>query len=177
MPFDKDALIDEFAQRVRAGEFDEEEKEGSEGTNSAPSQAENSTIKAIRAEAKRAEKRAAEAEAKAAELQAFKEETLKSTREAVLTAEGLAPRQQEAFLKMFDEVTNENVQVFKSEVLGVREEAEEGGVPAVPFAPAGFSTEKPIPPAIAGSAKVKEFVDQHGLDAAVKAWEDGKLKL
>jgi len=147
-----DALLEEFARLRDAVETATGETAPGitvePAATSGGAQGENSTIKAIRAEVKRAEKRATEAEAELAELRVFKETTTKKEQETLLTAAGLSPRQSEVFLKSFDAVTPENVQVFKSEVLGVREEAgETGTAPAVPFAPTGFineSADKPM---------------------------------
>ena len=143
MAFDTDALREEMTRLRDAVEA--ATGETAPGTTTEPAatsggaQGENSTIKAIRAEAKRAEKRAAELEAENVELRSFKETTVKQTQEALLTAAGLSPKQSEVFLKSYDEVSAENVQAFKSEVLGVREGAEgEGTTPSVPFAPTGF---------------------------------------
>ena len=178
MSEDIDALLLELATRVR----DAEERAGAgeegsgEGTKAAPAQSENSTIKAIRAEAKRAEKRAAEAEAELADLRKFREETTARAHEAVLAAAGLTPQQAALYLKAGEEVTEEAVQKFKSEVLGVREDAEEEGmVDSAPFAPAGSASERLAKP-IEGDA-VKAYVEKHGPEAAAKAWAEGKLKL
>jgi hypothetical protein len=152
MTSEQDALLAEFA-RLRDAVESLQEEEGTTSTDGPAqretSQAENSTIKAIRAEAKRAEKRAAEAEAELAELRAFKEEATQEKQQAILVGAGLTPRQAEVFLRSFDAVTPENVQVFKSEVLGVREAAEDesGLIDSQPFAPAGFvgeRSEKPL---------------------------------
>jgi hypothetical protein len=173
-----EALLEQITQLRDAVEEAQAEKASSEGEGTAPpAAAENSTIKAIRAEAKRAEKRAAEAEAKVVELAQFKEETVAAQRQAVLAHEGLTARQAEAFLAMGTEVTPETVRAFKSEVLGVSADPEgEGTVPSAPFAPAGFTPEKPEV-VVEGSDKVREFVEKHGADAAAKAWAEGKLKV
>ena len=167
-----DALLAEFA-RLRDAVEELSDGETAPSTTTEPaapsggSAGENSTIKAIRAEAKRAEKRAAEAEAEVAELRVFKEATTKREQETALTAAGLSPRQAEVFLKSFEEVTPENVQVFKSEVLGVREEAgEEGTVPSAPFAPTGF----------VGDSATKPMTRQE-LDAIAKESPERALEL
>ena len=178
MGLDPESLLD-LETRIRelreeAGEQGSEE----EGTVP-PAPAENSTIKAIRAEAKRAEKARAAAEAERDELRKFKEETVAAQRNAVFAAEGLTARQAEAALAMGVEATPESVRVFKSEVLGVSADAEGDGesVPAQTFAPAGFAPEKPEGLAVEGSQAVRDFVSKHGVDAAEKAWREGKLKL
>jgi hypothetical protein len=177
MAVDMEALMEELA-RVRES-IESAGEEVSEEEGKAPSaQPENSTIKAIRAEAKRAEKRAAVAEAEAAELRKFKEETTERESKSILASAGLTPSQAQFYLEAGKAVTPEAVQAFKSEVLGFREapEDEEGTAPAAPFAPAGFSSEKP-PETIVGREALKAYVDKHGLEAATKAWEEGKLKV
>lgn len=178
MPTDMDALLEELT-RLRdavedAREAGEESSEEAPKVGAAP--AENSTIKAIRAEAKRAEKRAAQAEAEAAELRKFRDETLASARQAALSAAGLSPKQSEVFLKANDEVTPELIASFKAEVLGVSDGTEEEGVPSAPFAPAGFASER-TPAIVEGGAAIRDFVAKHGVEAAEKAWQEGKLKL
>jgi hypothetical protein len=86
------------------------------------------------------------------ELEAFKTETETTARVNSLTNAGLNPRQAEVFLKSYDDVTDENVQVFKSEVLGLREEAQEGTTPNAPFAPTGLNLEN-----TEGMVSVKDF--------------------
>lgn len=176
MAFDKDALLAELTRLRDVVESAEAGEEGSEPEGIAPaSSGENSTIKAIRAEAKRAEKRAAAAEAEAAELRKFKEEATLAARTSALAQAGLTPSQAQVFMKAYDEVTDETVQAFKSEVLGVREEAGDEGVPSAPFAPTGFSSEKPVE-TVNTREDIKAFVEKHGVEAATKAWQDGKLK-
>lgn len=151
MAFDAEALL-ELETRIR--ELREEAGEAvTEEAGTAPAApAENSSIKAIREAAKAAEKRAREAEAQVKELAAFKAATEQKAREQTLVQAGLSPRQAEVFLKSFDEVSDENVQVFKSEVLGLREEGQEGAPASAPFAPAGFASER-----VEGQISVKDF--------------------
>jgi hypothetical protein len=177
MAFDMDALTLEQKTAVRAAlEALESEENDSEEEGKAPSAPpENSTIKAIRAEAKRAEKRAAAAEAEAAELRRFKEEAESERKQAALAAAGLTPRQAEVFLKASDEVTPEAIDAFKSEVLGVRAGSEDEGVPSAPFAPSGVVSEKPSE-VISGRDAVREYVQKHGVEAATKAWQEGKIQ-
>jgi len=176
MAVDMEALMEELARVRDAIESAGEEASEEEGTVPA-APAENSTIKAIRAEAKRAEKRAAQAEAERDELRKFKEEATTAAAQGKLSTAGLTPQQVSVFLKAYDEVTDENVRSFKSDVLGVSDDAEEEGtIPAAPFAPAGFSSER-SPVVTEGSKAVREYVAKHGVEAAEKAWQEGKLKL
>lgn len=151
MGFDPEALL-ELETRIREMREEAGDAGTEEATTAAAATAENSSIKAIRESEKAAQKRARDAEARVKELEAFKTETETTARVNSLTNAGLNPRQAEVFLKSYDDVTDENVQVFKSEVLGLREEAQEGTAPAQPFAPTGFISEH-----TEGQISVKDF--------------------
>jgi hypothetical protein len=151
MAFDAEALL-ELETRIR----ELREEAGEELSPGAPKAGagtvENSAIKQVREAQKAAEKRAKEAEARVAELEAFKTDAESKERMGTLTNAGLSPRQAEVFLKSFDEVNEENVQMFKSEVLGLGDTAQEGGTPEhghshpgpQPFAPTGFTGERSV---------------------------------
>lgn len=178
MPSKKDALLEAILATAAMDDDEEEKNDSDQEATVASGGAENSTIKAIRAEAKRAEKRAAAAEAEAAELRTFREETLARQREEQLSAAGLTKAQAEVFTKAFEEVNEENVRRFKSEVLGLSEQPGDDGerVPVGTFAPATFPSEKPLD-IVEGRENVRAYVAQHGIEAAQKAWAEGKLKL
>lgn len=58
-------------------------------------------------------------------LREFRERTVQQERADALNAAGLSPRQAEAYLKMYDEVSDEKLTEFKSDVLGNTQPAPE----------------------------------------------------
>jgi DNA-directed RNA polymerase subunit F len=132
-------------------ELELEEEKDTEREPVASKQSE--TVKQLRDFGKRAAKRAERAEEKLLEYQT-------KEREAALSGAGLSPRQQTAYLKMYDEVSDTSVAEFKREVLGIQE------APTDPEAPQPTPSTAPAPatfqPTVGGEApgaKEWEFAD------------------
>ena len=97
----------------------------------------NSAFKQVRDHARKLERDLKKLQAERDELQKFREETTVKMRQDALTSAGLSPRQTEAYMRLYDDVTPESVQEFKAEVLGIGEAPE----PKETFTPTGSSGE------------------------------------
>jgi hypothetical protein len=79
-------------------------------------------MKQVREALKRAKAAEAELRAERDELAAKFQARVEADTTAALQSAGLSPRQAEAYRKLYDEVTPENVGAFKTEVLGQTDE-------------------------------------------------------
>jgi len=98
---------------------------------------ENSAFAQVRSHAKKLERDLKKLQEERDELLKFREETNLKTRQDALLSAGLTPRQAEAYSRLYDDVTQESVQEFKAEVLGIGESPE----PKETFTPTGASGE------------------------------------
>jgi hypothetical protein len=89
-----------------------------------PEGKENNALRQVRDALKRANAERAELKAERDELAAKFQARVEADTTAALQSAGLSPRQAEAYRKLYDEVTPENVGAFKTEVLGQTNEAE-----------------------------------------------------
>lgn len=103
------------------------------------SESKNSSFKDLRDHARKLERSNKQFEKELEELRAFRAEVETERRYGALTEAGLNKRQGEAFLKLYDEVTPENISAFRAEVLG----AEVDDTPAVTFVPSAVGGEAP----------------------------------
>lgn len=97
----------------------------------------NSTMKQVRDHARKLERDLKKLQAERDELAKFREETTQKMRQDSLLSAGLTPRQTEAYLRLYDDVTPDSVAEFKAEVLGIGEAPE----PKETFTPTGSSGE------------------------------------
>lgn len=116
------------------GENEQESAEPAKGTEEKPT---NSAFKQLRDQAKRLERDLKKIQAERDELAKFREETTAKMRQDALASAGLSPRQTEAYMRLYDDVTPESVQEFKAEVLGIGEAPE----PKETFTPTGATGE------------------------------------
>jgi len=119
-------------------------------------QKESTNLKQLRDAYKREERRRKAVEDKLAEYQT-------KERETALSGAGLSPRQQTAYLKMYEEVSDASVAEFKRDVLGVQEASEDSETPQPSEVPA--PTFQPTAGGEAPGAKVWEFADWQKLMA------------
>ena len=97
----------------------------------------NSTMKQVRDHARKLERDLKKLQSERDELQKFREETTLRMRQDALTSAGLSPRQTEAYMRLYDDVTPDSVAEFKAEVLGIGEAPE----PKETFTPTGATGE------------------------------------
>lgn len=108
-------------------------------TDEAKPAKENLTFKQLRDHARSLERETKKYEKELEELRAFRDKVTTEKRAAQLTAAGLSPRQSEAFSKLYDEASEDNIKAFKAEVLGVGEVDDNDA----PFTPAPTGGEAP----------------------------------
>lgn len=122
-------------------EAEESSEETDDGSTASGKPRESSVIRGLRADLKRRDREAKAQEARAAKAEEELAVRVQAENARVLGGAGLSPRQQEAFLRMYDgAVTAENVVDFQRDVLG-----------ATP-APAGEQREEFRPTGAAGAA-------------------------
>ena len=97
----------------------------------------NSAMKQVRDHARKLERDLKKLQDERDELLKFREETTAKMRQDSLLSAGLTPRQTEAYMRLYDDVTPESVQEFKAEVLGIGEAPE----PKETFTPTGSTGE------------------------------------
>lgn len=115
------------------GENEQESAEPQEGKGEKV----NSAMKQVRDHARKLERDLKKLQAERDELAKFREETTQKMRQDSLLSAGLTPRQTEAYLRLYDDVTPDSVAEFKAEVLGIGEAPE----PKETFTPTGSTGE------------------------------------
>src|SRR5512132_2429719 len=98
------------------------EQYAEEHEEAAPPEKDTSSMRAVRAQAKRLERELKAREDELAALREYKETSEATKRTDLLLGSGLSPTQAEVFVRAGYEATPENVADFKARVLGVAEE-------------------------------------------------------
>ena len=156
----------------------EEDGEDTDG-DSAGKPKESSTMKQLRAEIKRRDAALKKAEARNAELEEQAAARLQADNINALKAAGLSPKQAEAFLRLYDAATIENIESFKADVLavdGVYRQQQSDAAPGQEFRPSG---------SLGDSSGGKEFMTRQEFEelfardqaAAQRAFAEGRVRL
>lgn len=140
---------------------------------------ESSTMKQLRAEIKRRDAALKKAEARNAELEEKEAARLQADNVNALKSAGLTPKQAEAFLRLYDAATIENIESFKADVLavdGVYRQQQSDAAPGQEFVPSGSIGDS------AGGQKFlsrQEFEELFARDqeAAQRAFAEGRVRL
>lgn len=138
------ALSEELSAKILAlieaegaGEHDTDTSD--EGT---PPEKDTSSMRAVRAQAKRLEKELKEREAELASLREYRDTTEARRVNDLLLASGLSPTQAEVFIKAGFEATPDAVASFKASVLGVENSGDAGTQSPPTFQPTGWVGEQ-----------------------------------
>jgi uncharacterized phage infection (PIP) family protein YhgE len=136
-PEGESVVPDDDIEKLLA-DFDSEDQ--TEGEESDVNKNRPNAVKQLRDYADRLKKDLAKEKKNAAALQAFKESYEAKEKVNTLTTAGLSEKQSAAFLRMYDDVTPENVSSFKADILGLKAEGEEQSSAPARFAPTqGYS--------------------------------------
>jgi hypothetical protein len=136
-PEGESVVPDDDIEKLLA-DFDSEDQ--TEGEESDVNKNRPNAVKQLRDYADRLKKDLAKERKNAEQLRAFKESYEAKEKVATLTTAGLSEPQAAAFLRLYDDVTPENISTFKGSILGVTAEGEEQPPAPARFAPTqGYS--------------------------------------